>query len=192
MSGMDNDAQLPASRPRQVVATLIDVALAGAVAWSLRRRANVRVLRWLRLLPAEAVREQLRTPGQRLLGIATVDARTGRRVAPWRTLVLLAVAAAGHALSARVRGREDADAGRRREAVRRDLDEIARGHADDRAARQAAMQRSFSEHKPPSVYPGLLRAITPALAVSTLNRRLRRRLAPTRQVRGSGSPPHSP
>lgn len=189
---MDDDAQLPVSRPRQAFATLIDVALAGAVAWSQRGRANAGVLRWLRLLPAEAVREQLRTPGQRLLGIATVDTRTGRRVALWRTLVLLAVGAAGQALSARLRGREDPDAERRREAVRRDLDEIARGHADDRAARQAAMQRSLGEHEPPSIYPGLLRAIAPAFVVSTLNRRLRRRLAPTRQVRVGGSGPHSP
>jgi hypothetical protein len=51
---------------------------------------------------------------------------------------------------------------------------------------------AMDEHNPPSVYPRLLRALGPALVVSVLNRRLRRHLAPTKQVRVGRSRAHSP
>ncbi len=187
---MDDIAQLAASRWRQTLAALVDVTLTGALAWSLRARVRDGRTRWLRWLPADALREQLRTPGQRLLGIATVDARTGSRVALWRTLLLVCVGVAGQALGDRLRQPEDPEADRARQALAEELEQI--DLADDPDARRAAMRRAMESHAPPSVYPAVTRIMGTGLATAFINRRLRKRLAPTRQVRVRGIGPHSP
>ena len=49
------------------------------------------------------MRTQIASPGERLSGVRTVDRRTGRRVALWRTLLLVTVRAAGAELVRRSR-----------------------------------------------------------------------------------------
>ena len=68
-------------------------------AWTARSRG---CSRW----PEEVLREQLRTPGQLLLGTRTVDRRTGARVALWRTLVLPASQLRGQGADGRLVVRE--------------------------------------------------------------------------------------
>ncbi len=95
-----------APRWREGLAGVVDVSLMGGFA--LLRSRGVRPveaaarLRWLRYIPADAVREQIPSPGQLLLGIRTVDRRTGRRVALWRTLLLLGTAAGGQQIARRL------------------------------------------------------------------------------------------
>jgi hypothetical protein len=95
----------PASRGLRAKAKAIDVALFGAAvvlyvlpSW-LRADPEKRMVAfsqaldktrhpWQRLLGEglTVLGEQLPTPGQRIVGLRTVDARTGQRVELWRTL----------------------------------------------------------------------------------------------------------
>ncbi len=178
-----------AGRWRRGAAGALDTALIGAVAW-LRARGPggaaeaTRRLRFLRLIPAEALREQLRTPGQRLLGVRTVDRRTGERVALWRTLLLTAVAAGGQQLSRRF-AMPDAEQDAQRERFLDEVRELDMRHPPDSPGRAEAMRAMRERHG--SVSGDLLRQLGPALAASLLTSRLRRRLAPTVEVRSRGS-----
>jgi hypothetical protein len=89
----------PAPRARKALAGLIDSAvLALPAALYLRRalrasgagRPAARPPGWTRMLtPAVAVLgEQVGTPGSLIMGVRTVDRRTGRRLALWRTLTV--------------------------------------------------------------------------------------------------------
>jgi uncharacterized RDD family membrane protein YckC len=108
MSTMSQEEVTPAPGWRRTLAGLIDVAIAGSVAWRLRPRVgSATVSRQNRSAAlfgpvAELVREQLGTPGQRLLGVRTVDRRTGRRVELWRTLVLFGARIGGQLLARRL------------------------------------------------------------------------------------------
>src|SRR5947209_5450234 len=76
---------------RRTGANLADAAFFGALFWLARSRGLARegsAGARLMAVPVEVLREQLRSPGQRLLGTRTVDRRTGTRVALWRTLAL--------------------------------------------------------------------------------------------------------
>ncbi|HTC60404.1 MAG TPA: hypothetical protein VK691_09855 [Solirubrobacteraceae bacterium] len=85
---------------------------------------------------------------------------------------------------------EDPEAVRARQALAEELKQI--NLADDPNARRAAMRRAMESHAPPPVYPAVLRIMGTGLATALINRRLRKRLAPTRQVRVRGIGPHSP
>jgi hypothetical protein len=82
---MTNAEISPAPPWRRALAAIADIAIVGGVAWLWRRRAGsaagVGRTRWAPLLrpSGEMVREQLGSPGQHLLGVRTVDRRTGRR-----------------------------------------------------------------------------------------------------------------
>src|SRR4051812_15506854 len=108
MSVMGKPDITPAARWRRVLAGIVDVAIVGCPAWIWRRRAASAAgagrTRWMQLLGelGEPIREQLGSPGQRLLGVRTVDRRTGRRVELWRTLVLLGAGGGGQLLVRRL------------------------------------------------------------------------------------------
>lgn len=174
-----------APRWREGLAGLVDVAIVGGVAWLAARgeapaQAAAR-LRWLRLVPADAVREQLRTPGQRLLGIRTVDRRTGERVALWRTLALVGVAAGGQQLARRVAPQAQSEERERdRDSYLQELREIHMRHPLDSPERQAAMSELMRRHGP--MRANLLATVGPMAGVALLTSRLRRRMAPTVEV----------
>ncbi len=194
---MVSDAPYPtAPRWRRTLAGLLDAGLVAALAWVIRARAGdskeaARRLGWLRFVPAEALREQVRTPGQRLLGVRTVDRRTGRRVAVWRTALLVGVASGGHAAVRRI---VPDDAGSEREAESRaiseQLDEIRRS-APTAEAQREQMAAVFERHKRPAGREAG-QAMAAALGVSLITARLRRRLAPTVEVLARGRGDHSP
>jgi len=175
-----------APRWRGALAGLLDAALVGGLVW-LRSRGEppaqaVTGLRWLRFVPADAVREQLATPGQRLLGIRTVDRRTGERVALWRTAALVGTALAAQRLAQQLAPpRPTAEQAREREAFGAEVREVMRRHPQDSPAREAELRELAARH-PGARGPGVLRAVGPALAAGVLSNRLRRRLAPTVEV----------
>ena len=175
-----------APRWRAGLAGLLDVGLVGVVTWlSSRGRGGAAEaasrLRWLRLIPAEALREQLGTPGQRLLGLRTVDRRTGRRVALWRSLALTAVAAGGQQLARRVAPpTPSAEEERQRESYLYELRAIHQRHPAPSHERSAEIRALQERHGPAGSH--LARSLAPALAAGLLTARLRRRLAPTVEI----------
>lgn len=187
---MSDASYVSAPRWRRTLASLFDASLIAAVAWVVRTRAAdpkeaAARLSWMRFVPAEAIREQLRTPGQRLLGVRTVDRRTGRRVAPWRTALLVAVASGGQAAVRRF-AQDPAGPERERESriISEELDEI-RLRAPNAEAQRAEMAAVFERHKRPAGRDAG-RALAAALVVPLLTARLRRRLAPTVEVLARG------
>jgi hypothetical protein len=196
----------PAPRIRQALAALIDatvMALPTAIyagrAWSARgtgRRA-ARPPDWTRMLApmAAVLGEQVGTPGGWIMGVRTVDGRTGRRLALWRTLTVALVQVATRLLSRWLRPRPvrpSADE-RRRQAV--EAEAIKERYADDEQARNTELMRHYAEHRvntTVSFWP----QIVAGLGATLVNRTVRRRLAPTLVVaRRPAEPPssdHSP
>jgi hypothetical protein len=171
---------------RRMLAGGVDAAIGGFVVWLARKQslgANARATRWAPLLgpTSELLREQLGSPGQRLLGLRTVDRRTGRRVELWRTLALL-----GSRLGARLLMRRLAPAPltppqeRDRREFLDELNALHERHREDPDALQAERRRLFERQQP--VTSTLLGVAGPALAAGLLNNRLRRRLAPTTEA----------
>jgi hypothetical protein len=184
----------PAPRPRQLLAGLIDATVIAALGWGVRRtgragdtQAAMRVL----AAAGQLAREQLRSPGQRLLGLRTVDARTGRRVALWRTLVVVGADSAGEHLARRLAPPAvTPEQERERERFLEELAAIHERHRDDPEAAEAERRLLYRRHPP--VTSNMLRAMAPGLTAGLVNRRLRRRLAPTAEVRDRGRGRHSP
>ena len=177
---------VPAPRWRQTGAALIDMAALAALSWPARRRPLVRpggLVSRLLVVAREVVTEQLRTPGQLLLGTRTVDRRTGARVAVWRTVVLTGVRVAGGELTRLLVVRGGPGKDHDREAFLTEMNEVMRTHPQDSPEREAAREELFARH-PPVVSSGtsLLRVVAPSLVFGLVNKRLRRRLAPTVEV----------
>jgi hypothetical protein len=168
-----------------MLASAVDSAIVGGAVWIARRRSVSggidRAAGWGRLFgPAsELVHQQIGSPGQRLLGLRTVDRRTGRRLELWRTLALLGADVGGWLLMRRVAPAPlTASQERDRLTFLDELNAIQQRHSDDPGAREAARQRLF-ERQPPSGPAILARTAGPILVVGLLKNRLRRRLAPT-------------
>jgi hypothetical protein len=184
MSGMSNVEVSPAPRWRSTLAGVTDAAILGGAAWLWRRRAGDAALgrrsrRASFLGPlAGLVREQLGSPGQRVLGLRTVDRRTGRRHELWRTLVLLGADLGGQLLVRRV---TPPVITRQREGFMEELRAVQERHPDDASAREAERRRLFERHPGP-VKVNLWRTAVPPVVIALLKNRLRRRLAPTRIV----------
>jgi hypothetical protein len=141
---MDGTEPKAAPRLRRVLAALVDMALTAAVVWMLRARAAAdERTRWLSVLPPELIREQLGSPGRRMLGLRTVDRRTGRRVALWRSLALVGARMGGQLLARRI---------------------------------------APPPGSPPVARVNVWRAMATPLAATIVTSRLRRRLAPTREI----------
>lgn len=184
-------------RWRRTLAGAVDAAIVGAAAWLWRRRAastGARQTWWGPLLGSsvDILREQLRSPGQRMLGLRTVDRRTGRRPELWRTLVLLGAGAGGQLLVRRITPapmtpEQESD----RDTFLEELTAIQQRHPDDPAAREAERRALFERNRSP-VVATFGRAAGPKLVVGLLNSRLRRRLAPTIQVLTSRGESHNP
>ncbi len=168
---------------RRTGANLFDMAFFGALFWLARSRGLARegtVVARLMAMPVEVLREQLRSPGQRLLGTRTVDRRTGRRLALWRTLALIGARAAGAELTRRLEPVRTPDLEREREAARAAISDVMRRHPQATPERAAELQAAHARHS--ASMPSLPRTIAPSLAVGVIAIRLRRRLAPTVEV----------
>jgi hypothetical protein len=182
-----------------MLAGALDAALLGGATWLWRQSQggggeNARAGRWMPVLePAvQALREQLRSPGQMLLGLRTVDRRTGRRLELWRTLVLLGVGVARPMFVRRLAPpRLTPEQERERSGFLDELNAIQARHPDDALAREAERRQLF-ERQHNQVPDILRRTAAPMLVLGLLNNRLRRRLAPTTEVLAEGREPHSP
>jgi len=173
----------PAPRFRRLLAGLIDMALAGGGTWVWRRSAGgtAGMSRWAPMSGAAGgfLREQLGSPGQHLLGLRTVDRRTGRRVELWRSGVLLATAAAGQVILSRLRPPPDTpEQERERERFAQEMRALAERHGDEPGERAAALDQLFDRYSLPNPFS----AMPAAIALGIVVRRLRRRLAPTTDV----------
>jgi hypothetical protein len=183
MMSMSRDL-VRAPRWRSTLAGLVDAALLAGVAWAFRGRVRDPAgSRALALLGSagEFAREQLASPGQRLLGVRTVDRRTGRRIQLWRTGLLLGASVAGQQLTARLRPaalQEDPA----REGFLTELREIHERHPVDSPELAAERHALYQRHTVSLHGPDLMRAVGVSTAVALLNRRLRRRVAPTVEV----------
>jgi hypothetical protein len=169
---------------RRTGANLVDIAVFGGLFWLARSRGVARdgtVVARLMSLPIDVLREQLRSPGQRLLGTITVDRRTGGRLSLWRTLLLIAVRAGGAELTRRLEPVRTPDLEREREAAGAEISDIMRRHPQATPEREAELHAAYARHR--LALPSLPRTVLPSLIAGVLNARLRRRLAPTIEVR---------
>jgi hypothetical protein len=193
----------PAPRVRQTLAGLIDAGVIalptvvyGLRTWRARgtERPAAPPPDWMRLLaPAFAVLgEQVGTPGGWIAGVRTVDRRTGRRLALWRTLAVALAQVATRVLSRRLTPRPALASEDERRRRARDVQAIKERYADDEDARNAELMRHYAEHRvnvTASFWPPLIAGLGSTL----VNRTVRRRLAPTLVVsRGPAEPPASP
>ena len=188
---MDDAAFSKAPLWRRTGANLIDAGLLGGLWWLARSRGIVReggTVARLMAVPGDILREQLRSPGQRLLGTRTVDRRTGRRLALWRTFAVMGAGVAGQALSRRLGPAETPEREREREAFSAEMEAIMRRHPQSSAERDAEREALFARY--PST--NFARALAPGVISGLLTSRLRRRLAPTVEVLARGSADHSP
>jgi hypothetical protein len=187
----------PAPAVRRMLAGAIDAAIVAGATRLWRHRqggGNARAARSTGLFePAlQSLRQQLRSPGQLLLGVRTVDRRTGRRLELWRTLVLLGVGVARVTLVRRLAPPKlTPEQERDRRGFLDELNAIQARHPDDEAARESERQQLFARQH--NQLPDILRrTAVPALALGLLNKRLRRRLAPTTEVLAEAREPHKP
>jgi len=177
---------------RRLLAGLADAGIGLVVTRAARSRLGTgrSAPRLLRLLGpgSELVRQQLGSPGQRLLGVSTIDRRTGQRVAAWRSLVLFALAVGEWLVTTRLLPRETPHHARERARVMAEAEAIARRHPGDVEARHGELMALFRRTEVPSVGP----AIAASLAFGAVNALLRRRFAPTVEISAEPVWPHSP
>ncbi len=172
-----------ASRSRRALAGLIDVAIFGALTRRVLSHGDRERLRLLSSIASpEALREQLRTPGQRIAGLRTVDRRTGERVALWRSLVLAGASGCGALAMRRVQpSPPTSEQERERERALVEMESLYRRHPIDREAREAERARLATQARSPVDFD-VKRVLATTLAVALLRAALRRRLAPTIEV----------
>jgi hypothetical protein len=168
----------------------IDAAVGTSLLWLLHRRGRLTGPRaseasvgWLLEPSSTVVREQLASPGQRLTGLRTVDRRTGRRVAPWRTMVLFGASAGGQWLGRRLApAAPTPEQECEREAFVAEMRSIMDHHPQASPERDAEREALLERYPQTTLGPSLVRTIAPALAAGVVHRLLRRRLAPTVEV----------
>ncbi len=174
-----------APRWRSTLAGLADFAVAGTAAWALRRGGRASFAESMSMLgpSSEIVRQQLRSPGQRLLGIRTIDERTGARVALWRSLAVLAAGAGAQLLASRLApGTPSPEQALARERFQDQIADTYRRHSADPATGEAERERLMA-NPPPGTSLNLWRDVGPPLAVTLLGGLVRRRLVSTKEVR---------
>jgi hypothetical protein len=198
VSGMASAQASPeqASRARRTTAGLIDMAVLGGPQMLLRRRGRgagssgrekwlERVLGGGQLL----LEQQLGTPGERAMGLRTVDRRTGRRVVLWRSVVLVLATAGTQAL-------RDFASERLAAARRAELEELRQGlrsveqHPEDSLERDEAMSQVMRAQGEVSASLSCWWPLALAGALALVQHQLRRRLAPTVVVRAGGIAEH--
>jgi hypothetical protein len=188
----------PAPRGRRTLGGIIDAATIGGASilytiWTRRgaRGAGGRLGgRWQqRVLNSVTalVYQQLGSPGAWILGLRTVDSRTGRRLALWRSLAVVLAAAAIQELRGRAFGVRTASPPVDQAEIAREMQAIRDAHPDDPDARNHAMMSFYRERKAGVAFSGP-RALAGIVGATLANQWLRRRLAPTVVVsRRSGS-----
>jgi hypothetical protein len=183
-----------APRWRRLLAGLADGAILAGATWAARRgppwAARGRPGKALQLLnpAAELVSQQLGSPGQFLLGLRTVDRRTGERVLVWRSLLAFGLGAGVQMLGRRVFPVETPEHRRERERVTAETELISERHRQDVEARQAELIALFKSSQAPNVLPAMA-IMMPAGVVSGW---LQRRIAPTVQILSERRRSHSP
>jgi hypothetical protein len=156
---------------RRVAGGLVDAA----ILWPLAR--GNRLARLPVAVLAEILREQVGSPGQLLLGIRTLDRRSGERVALWRSVVLGGVAWGGQLLAHRLAPPPPGPEQKRAlERYWSELRETGARHAEDADASGEARRPLVH---PPPVTVNIGRVVAPTVAVGLVTNRLRRLLAPT-------------
>jgi hypothetical protein len=186
---------VPASRWRRAIAKLTDMAIWGTIAWLLRDRGDearpsrsADARRWFaRLAPLQSIlAEQIGSPGCWLAGVQTVDRRTGRRVALWRTAFLVGSRAASEAVATHFQPEPPAPISEQeRRQSEREIQDIEERFAGDEDGRSRALMEHYMRHHRP-VTVNITRPLVVGVAGTVLNGRLRRRLAPTVLVRRWG------
>ncbi len=134
---------------------------------------------------AKLLGERFGSPGQRIVGLRTVDSRSGEPVALPLSIALALLTLGGGLLRGRLAPTTVAGpTSEARADFERELREMRERHADDPQARDAAVLELYRERKlePTAVTLPFARALVIGLAIGQANRRLRRRLAPTTVV----------
>jgi hypothetical protein len=200
--GTTNTDPRPAPRARRLFAGLINVgvvALPTAIHWRRAMRAArnggrpARAPRWTSVLgPVLAiVAEQVGMPGDWVMGVRTVDQRTGARIALWRTLTVQLARIAARLLIRRQMPPPvmTTDAERRRQFS--EIKAIEERHRDDENARNAELMRHYSDN---GVNGGSApwRMLLASIGSALLNQLIRRRLAPPVVIDARARRSHSP
>jgi hypothetical protein len=186
---------VPAPRALRALAGLINAALLAAAYWRLLRPRGgagadpdpARLQRRVRpfALAASAISEQLGTPGGWIVGLRTVDRRTGRRVALWRTLAGALIGVLGEAARRRLAPAPPPISDSEREEFARELRSIRESYPGDGRRLAEASSRFYEQHRSELNRWRWLLPVGPALIIT----RLRRRLAPTVVVVSRSRPP---
>ena len=201
------DGPQPAPRGRQLASGLMDAALMAAgtaLYWRMRWRGGqagapqAAPPAWVGLLwrIVAVAAQQVGSPGAWIMGLRTVDRRTGRRPALWRTLVIVLAAAAMEALARRIVPRPAVPSGEERKRQWAEVEAIRQRHLDDPDAANEDLMRHYSEHRV-DVRVNVAPLLAAGLGRALINSRLRRRLAPTvvvlrRRGAQADAEPHSP
>jgi hypothetical protein len=175
---------------RRALAGLMDAALwgvpTGLALRRMRRGANGPEQGAAAARAREATRigwsvlgEQFGTPGQWIMGLRTVDRRTGTRLALWRSLAVPTVKVAGGAIAGRLASADHAPPPDPREREL-ELRAIREAHHGDEEATNAALAEHYRSHRAPPI--DLKRKLYIPLALGLLHSQVRRRLAPTTVV----------
>jgi len=206
--GGDGGPELvPATRAQKALGGAVDAAFAvalAAVSWWWRSRGagaadgsqmagRMRLLALLTPLKA-IVDEQLGSPGAWVAGVRTVDERTGKRVALWRTVLIVSARVGMRAAAQRLAKPSPPISGAEQEQRARELQAIRARFPDDEDARNAALMDHYREHQKP-VQANFAGPLAITLGSAVVNNRLRRHLAPTKLVgrpRGRRPADHSP
>lgn len=181
---MDDTDLERAPRWRGALAGLTDAAVTGVAVWGLRGRSGVAASVLRVIGPASPlVREQLGSPGQRLLGIRTVDRRTGARTSAWRSLAAAGLGAGGQVLAARLQPPAEPEERRlERQRFHEAMSETYRRHSTEPEAGAAERARLLTD-APPGISVNIWRSVAPQVAVGVAASRLRRRLVSTTEIR---------
>jgi hypothetical protein len=141
---------------------------------------------------AKVLGERYGSPGQRIVGLRTVDRRTGEPVPLALSTGLLALRIAGTILSKRLFrvtavGATAPDPDQQTATLKAEISELNVTYADDPDGLGDAVRRLYQERRvgfagrPPgaSIKTGIARSVLVTVGLTQLQRRLRRRLAPT-------------
>ncbi len=125
--------------------------------------------------------ERLGSPGQRIFGLRTVDARTGRPVALGRRLLLVAVESASREITARLLGSGRHAVQESRRELKAEIGALKKEHGNDGEQLNAALLELLRQRRVDGSLSPLtdLRWLPLTMAMGVASERLSRALAPT-------------
>lgn len=183
-----------ASRLLRLASAAIDAALLAAAIgfWRLASSRLQSVRRDPRRSPASPANQfarvlvgQVGSPGQHVLGLRRVDARTNMPVQLWRLLLLTGVEIlTGSVIRRLMRFPPTPEMTAARHRLDEEIDALKVEHAGDRQALNAATGRLLVERRAQTMFPlaEVQRWLPATIGVGLLNRALHRKLAPTTVV----------